>query len=81
MSASYINKPVTQYPADPDGRAVSGITGLQPLNCWDRGFESPWGQGCSSLVFVMCCACIAPVTGRSLVLRGPTGFVCVSNCV
>jgi hypothetical protein len=28
---------------------------LQPLDCWDRGFESRWWHGCSSLVFVVCC--------------------------
>ena len=25
-------------------------------DCWDRGFEARWGQGCLSLVFVVCCA-------------------------
>jgi hypothetical protein len=25
------------------------------LDCWDHGFESRWGHGCSSLVFVLCC--------------------------
>jgi hypothetical protein len=33
--------------ADPGGRG-----GL--LDCWDRGFESHWGHGCSFVVNVMC---------------------------
>jgi hypothetical protein len=36
------------------GRAVWGV-GLRPLGCWNRGFESRWEHGCSSLVFVLCC--------------------------
>jgi hypothetical protein len=27
----------------------------QALDCWDRGFESRWGHGCLSLVFVVRC--------------------------
>ena len=29
--------------------------GLQPLACWDCGFESQWGHGCLSVVSVVCC--------------------------
>ena len=28
--------------------------GLRSLDLWDYGFESSWGSGCSSLVFVVC---------------------------
>jgi hypothetical protein len=27
---------------------------LRPLGFWDRGFESRWGHGCLSLVFICC---------------------------
>jgi hypothetical protein len=43
-----------QQSADPGGRVVQRLS-LQPPDCWDRGFESRWGHGCSSLVFVVCC--------------------------
>jgi hypothetical protein len=39
----------SMYIADPSGRAVQGV-GLRPFACWDRGFESHWGNGCLSLV-------------------------------
>jgi len=26
----------------------------QPLDCWDRGFESRWWHGCSSFVCMQC---------------------------
>jgi len=39
---------------DPGGRAVYGV-GMQSFDCWDREFESRWGHGYSSLVFVVCC--------------------------
>ena len=29
--------------------------GLQQLDYWNRGFESRWRHGCSSVVFVVCC--------------------------
>jgi hypothetical protein len=39
---------------------------LQSLDCRDRGFESRSGNGCSSLVFVVCCVgssfCHEPIT-------------------
>ena len=28
---------------------------MQPLDCWDRGFESRLGCECSSLVCAVCC--------------------------
>jgi hypothetical protein len=40
--------------AGPSGRAVYGV-GLWPLGCLGRGFESRWGYGCLSLVFMLCC--------------------------
>ena len=40
--------------AHPNGRAVWDV-GLRPLACWDRGFESRWGHGGSSLVFIVWC--------------------------
>ena len=36
------------------GLAVSG-EGLQPLACWDGGFESLRGHGYLTLVIVVCC--------------------------
>jgi hypothetical protein len=38
---------------DPSGRAVYGV-GLWPLACWDRGFDSNRGNGCLSVVKVVC---------------------------
>jgi len=38
--------------ADASGRVVSGL-GLQPLACWDGGFESRRRNGCPSLVSVV----------------------------
>jgi len=52
---------------------------LQKLHCWECGFESCWGHGCSSLVFVVYVTAFG--TGWSLVQRSPTGCVCVSVCV
>jgi len=34
--------------------AVKGV-GVQPLACWDCGFESSRRHGCLSLVNVVCC--------------------------
>jgi hypothetical protein len=43
---------------DSGGRAVD--VGLQKCYCLDRGFESQWGHGCWSPVFVVCCVvCLA----------------------
>ena len=52
--------------ADPSGRAVEGV-GLQPLSCWDCGFESRRGQGCFSLVRLVCCQVEVFASGWSLV--------------
>ena len=62
--------------ADPSGRVVQGV-GLQPLACWDCGFETRWGHGCLSLVSVVCCQVSA--SGLSLVQRSPTKHG-VSEC-
>jgi len=48
-----VKKVVSILRADLSDRAVKGV-GLQTLDCWHRGFESRWGHGCSSLVFVVC---------------------------
>jgi hypothetical protein len=32
----------------------TGPVPLFALDCWNRGFESRWGHGCSSLVLVVC---------------------------
>jgi hypothetical protein len=55
---------------DPGGRALEGV-GLQPLDCWDCGFQSRRGQGCLSLVSVVCRQVDVSETGRSLVQRSP----------
>ena len=57
--------------AGPSGRAVQGV-GLRPLACWDRGFESHRGHGCSSVVSVVCCQVEVSATSWSLVQRSPT---------
>jgi hypothetical protein len=45
--------------------AIGGV-GVKPLNCSDYEFEFRWVQGCSSLVFVVCCVgsglCDEPIT-------------------
>jgi len=43
-----------------------------PLACWDCGFESRRGNGCLSIVNVVCCRVGVCATGRSLVRRSPT---------
>jgi hypothetical protein len=64
-------------------RAVQGV-GLRSLDCWDCGFEYRWRQGCSSLVFVVCCVgsglCDGLIT-RSVEFYCVCVCVCVSNCV
>jgi len=40
--------------AGPSGRAVKSV-GLQPLVCWDCGFENHRGHGRLSVVNVVCC--------------------------
>ena len=54
--------------------------GLRPLDCWNHGFESRLGHGCSSVVFVVCCVgsglCDEPIT------RSEESYsVCVCNFV
>jgi hypothetical protein len=51
--------------------ALYGV-GLQPLACWDCGFESRRGHGCLSLVSAVCCQVEVSAKGRSLVQRSPT---------
>ena len=48
--------------------AVWGV-GLQPLTCWDWGFESRWGHGCLSVVNIVCCQVEVSASGWSLVQR------------
>jgi hypothetical protein len=48
------------------------MLGLQPLACWDCGFESRRGHGCLSVVSVACCQVEFSAAGRSLVQRSPT---------
>ena len=55
---------------------VYGV-GLQPLGCWDCGFEFSRGHGCLSLLIVVCCQVEVPARGRTLVQRSPTECVCV----
>jgi hypothetical protein len=63
--------------ADPSGRAVQG-GGLQPLTCWNCGFESLQKHGCLSFVSVVCCQVEVSASERSLVQRSPTEC-CVSE--
>ena len=42
---------------------------MQPLPCWDCGFESQRGQGCLSLVNVVCCQMEVSVSDRSFIQR------------
>jgi hypothetical protein len=63
--------------ADPGGRDVWGL-GLQQFDFWNRRFESRWGNGRSSFVFVVCCV------GRSLCNKLITRWrdcYCVCVCV
>jgi len=64
--------------ADVGGRAVGGA-GLQPLACWDYGFEFLLRHGCLSVANVVCCQVEVPATGRSFVQRSPTDC-CVCEC-
>jgi hypothetical protein len=51
----------------------SGV-GPKPLDCWDLGFESPWGHGYSC--HLLCVVYVAAsATGWSLVERNPTECV------
>jgi hypothetical protein len=57
--------------ADPCGRAVSSV-GLRLLACWDRGFESYWGNGCPSFVSAVCCQVEVSASDRSFFQWRPT---------
>jgi hypothetical protein len=56
---------------DPSGGAGYGV-GMRPLACWDHGFESRRGNGCLSLVSVVCCETEVSAKSLSLVQRSPT---------
>ena len=55
-------------------------SGLRPLACWDRGFESHRGHGYLSIVSVVCCHVEVSATSWSLVQRSPTDCA-ASLCV
>jgi hypothetical protein len=57
---------------------VQGV-GLQPLACWDSGFESHRRHGRLSLVSVVCCEVEFSATSWSFVQRSPTD--CGVSCV
>jgi predicted Zn-ribbon and HTH transcriptional regulator len=57
--------------ADSSGRAVLGA-GMQPLACWDCGFEFHQGHQVCLWLSVVCCQVVISATGRSLVQRNPT---------
>jgi hypothetical protein len=46
--------------------------GLQPLACWDCGFESHRAHECLSIVNVVCCQVEVSATSWSLVQMSPT---------
>ena len=56
------------------------VSGLRPLTCWDRGFESHRGHGYLSVVSVVCCQVEVSATSWSLVQRSPTDCA-ASLCV
>ena len=58
-----------------------GSVALQPLACWDRGFEHRWEYGCSSIMFVVCC--VGSSLCDELITRLEESYrewACVSNC-
>ena len=58
---------------------VRGV-GLRPLDCWDCGFETCRGHGCSSIMFVVCC--VGSVLCDELITHsGESYSVCVCVCV
>jgi len=65
--------------ADPSGRAVQDV-GLRPLACWNFGFESRRGNGCTSVVSVLCCRVEVCASDWSLVRRRPTDCSVSSEC-
>jgi len=66
--------------AEPGGRAAWSV-GLQPLDSWDRGFESRWRYGCSYIVLTVCR--VSSGLWDGLITRLEESyrvFVYVSNC-
>ena len=61
--------PCPRWYSNPRSQHVSG---LWPLACWDRGFESHRGHGYFSVVSVVCCQVEVSATSWSLVQRSPT---------
>jgi len=66
------------FTTDPAGSALRGVS-LQPLDCWDGGFEFRWRQGFSSVVFVVWCVGIAFLD--ELIIRSEESTGCVSVCL
>jgi hypothetical protein len=64
---------------NPSGRVVEGM-GLQPLACWNCGFQFREGHECLSVVNVVCCQVDVCVTGQSLIQRNPDELLCVTEC-
>ena len=63
-------------------RAVEG-EGLRPIACCDCWFQYGLGDGCSSVVSVVCCQVEVSAAGRSLVQRSLTDCgvsLCVIKC-
>ena len=66
---------------------------LRPLACWDCGFDSRWGNGCSSFAFVACCVgsglsdglttrpeeCGVPACDRGISIKRKLGRLSLSN--
>jgi len=68
LDSVFFSTPIYNF-ADPSGHMVQGVV-LQPLACWDRGFEFCRGHGCLSLVSVgswmsVSCECCV-LSGRGL---------------
>ena len=53
------------------------VVGLQPLDCWDSGFESRWEHGYIALVTVVCCVDRNPFD-RPITRPGEAYRMCVS---
>jgi hypothetical protein len=57
----------------------NSILSIPMHDYWDRGFESRWSHGCSSLVFVECCKGSSLCEG--LITLAESYQVCVCVCV